>query len=269
MTSMSGPMYEIRREGEINYAKPLARALLRDSRLSFGARGLFSFLWDLPQGWRANSSHLVSQSPQGKTAVRTLLKELESVGAMRDEVIRGEGGKLAGKRWVLVSPDRWAVESPLKKTPDPEAAPEAISTEGLVSRLSEKPTIGETDTKVLLIQGSSSISSTTRANQVVEGIDELVEAAVWSERRGGKIHKEAGFRRAVRTRILSHGPNPEDMHTLRAWHMVQAARVENVATKNQAAVQEKLKIDPAACAEGVKMFSSDTLERMGRHVHAG
>lgn len=98
-------------------------------------------------------------------------------------------------------------------------------------------------------------------------LDELVEAAVWAER--GKIHKEAGFRRAVRARILSCGPNPEDMHTLRAWHMVQAARVENVATKNQAAVQEKLKIDPAACAEGVKMFSSDTLERMGRHVHAG
>ena len=39
---------EIRREGEINYAKPLARALLRDSRLSFGARGLFAYLWDLP-----------------------------------------------------------------------------------------------------------------------------------------------------------------------------------------------------------------------------
>jgi hypothetical protein len=52
--------FEIRREGEVNYSKPLARALLRDSRLSFGARGLFAFLWDLPGGWRTNTAHLAS-----------------------------------------------------------------------------------------------------------------------------------------------------------------------------------------------------------------
>lgn len=69
---MNGPAFEIRREGEINYAKPLARALLRDERLSFGARGLFSYLWDLPAGWKTNSNHLATVSPHGRDAIRTL-----------------------------------------------------------------------------------------------------------------------------------------------------------------------------------------------------
>jgi len=265
--------YEIRREGEINYAKPLARALLRDSRLSFGARGLFSFLWDLPQGWRANSSHLISQSPQGKDAVRTLLKELEAVGAMRDEVIRGAGGKLAGKRWVLVSPDRWAVEAPLstltKKTPDPGAAPEAISTEGRVSRLSEKPTIGETATKVLLIQGSSSISTTTKAN--LEVIDELVEAALWAARKGGgKINNEAGFRHKVRTRILSSktGPSAEDEQSLLAWREAgkraasqQASNQPKDKNMNQN-INQHIDLDMDTCERGVRFLSAGLREKV-------
>lgn len=276
---MSGPTYEIRREGEINYAKPLARALLRDSRLSFGARGLFSFLWDMPQGWRANSSHLVSQSPQGKDAVRTLLKELEAVGAMRDEVIRGAGGKLAGKRWVLASPDRWAVEAPLsiltKKTPDPEAAPEAISTEGRVSRLSEKPTIGETATKVLLIQGSSSISTTTtKANlEVIDEIDELVEAALWAARKGGgKINNEAGFRHKVRTRILT-GPSTEDVQSLLAWR--EAGKAGKRAASQQASNQPKdknmnqhLDLDMDTCERGVRFLSAGLREKVNKLTHS-
>lgn len=271
---MSAPTYEIRREGEINYAKPLARALLRDSRLSFAARGLFSFLWDLPQNWRANSSHLVSQSPQGKDAVRTMLKELEAVGAMRDEVIRGAGGKLAGKRWVLVSPDIWAVESPLKKTPDPEAAPEDISTEGRVSRLSEKPTIGETDTKVLLIQGSSNISTTT-SPKVIDEIDDLVEAALWAARKGGrKINNEAGFRHKVRTRISSSktGPSAEDIQSLLAW---REAGKRAASQQEQASNQPKdknmnrnlnqhLDLDMDTCEMGVRFLSAELREKVSK-----
>lgn len=249
---MSGPAFEIHREGEINYAKPIARALLRDVRLSFGARGLFAFLWDLPGGWRTNSEHLASMSPQGRDAIRTLLKELERVGAMRSEAIRGESGRMAGKRWVLVSPDRWAIESPLSIAKNPATAPNGAFTERRDSRPSGNPNVGEPNTKVLLNEGSPRKSTT---NQVVEEIDDLVEAAVWTEKKnGGKIHKEAGYRRAVRIRILSHGPNPEDMQTLRVWRVAHEAGIKNVAT-NQTKVQEKLEIDPAACAKGVGMFS--------------
>jgi hypothetical protein len=223
--------FAIRREGEINYSKPLARALLRDSRLSFGARGLFAFLWDLPGGWRTNSSHLVSMSPQGRDAIRTMLKELESVGAMRDEPIQEVNGRLAGRRWVLVGPERWAIESPLASHKFPEAKTEVppkddVSAEKRVSRSSVTPKVGKPNTKVNQAKG---FATQTTTNQAVEELDELVEAAVWAFRKGGgTINSEAGFRHKVRNRIQSchTGASAEDLQSLSAWHTAQAVLVE-------------------------------------------
>lgn len=90
------------REGEIEFSKPIARAVLRDRRLTFGARGLFVFLWDLPKGWRPNVEHLSRMGPKGKDAIRTKLKELQSVGAMRIEAIKGADGN--GRPPVLQLP---------------------------------------------------------------------------------------------------------------------------------------------------------------------
>lgn len=129
---------EIRREGEVEFSKPLARALFRDSRLSFSARGLFAFLWDLPADWLIRSTWLATRGPDGKDAIRARLAELRAVGAMRIEPIREADGKVAGTRWVLISPEKWA-----------KAAPLSHSTESGISRLSAFPTIGEPAAKVL------------------------------------------------------------------------------------------------------------------------
>lgn len=131
----------IRHEGEEDFAKPIARALLRDARLSFGARGLFVYLWDLPKGWKVNSAHLATQSPAGKDAIRSMLAELAAVGAMSTEaILQEEGkGKFCGTRWVVYAPKLWAVEAPLsnKKTERGETRP------------SVPPTVGEPASKVL------------------------------------------------------------------------------------------------------------------------
>ena len=104
---MSGKI-RIIREGEIDFSKPLPRALLRDSRLSFGARGLFAFLWDLPRGWSPCLAHLVKMAPEGRDALRARLGELQRVGAIRIEANREDeagnqlpAGQIAGRRWVL------------------------------------------------------------------------------------------------------------------------------------------------------------------------
>ena len=57
-------------------------------------------------------------APDGRDAVRSRMKELMQVGAMRIEPIRGESGRLCGKRWVLVTPDKWAVAAPLSSKVD-------------------------------------------------------------------------------------------------------------------------------------------------------
>lgn len=237
--------FEIYREGEINFSKPLARALLRDGRLSFGARGLFAYLWDLPSGWRTNSEHLSTVSPQGKTAVRTLLRELEKAGAMKSQAIRNEQGRLAGKRWTLISPERWAIEWSLTNK-------KLDSTERRDFRPSGNPNIGKPNTKVLQEEGSS-IKSTT---MIEDDIEKLVDAAVWAHRKGGgKLKNESGFRHIVRARIQKSGASPEDKQSLINLRAEEAASIKREeATKksyqqqietNQNALNNSGKIDKA------------------------
>lgn len=136
---------EIQREGVVAFAVPLPRALFRDVRLTFGARGLFAFLWDLPEGWVLRLDHLVKMGPEGRDALRARLRELEQVGAVRIEAIRAGGGRVAGKRWILIAANRWAIESPLARKPLQDGS----STEERVFRSSVKPIIGKPDAKVL------------------------------------------------------------------------------------------------------------------------
>jgi hypothetical protein len=107
-------MDEVVHEGRIAFSVPIHRAAMRDARLSWAARGLFAFLWDLPANWRPNTGHLERMGPDGRHAVRARLAELERVGALRLEVVRGIDGRVSGSRWVIVSPERWAREAPLR-----------------------------------------------------------------------------------------------------------------------------------------------------------
>lgn len=107
-------MDEIVHEGREAFSVPLHRAALRDARLSWGARGLFHFLWDLPSNWRPVVGHLVEMGPDRRDAVRARLAELEKIGAVRLERQRGETGQICGTRWVIITPAKWAREAPLK-----------------------------------------------------------------------------------------------------------------------------------------------------------
>jgi len=99
-------------EGREAMAVPVPRALVRDARVSWAARGLFIFLWDLPEGWAPRSSHLKKMGPGGRDAMRSILRELEAVGALRLEKIR-TAQRVVGTRWVVRAPALWALEAPL------------------------------------------------------------------------------------------------------------------------------------------------------------
>ncbi len=201
-------------EGEIDFAKPIHRALLRDARLSWGARGLFSFLWDLPRGWRPRLSHLVCMAPDGRDAVRSRIKELECLGAIRFEPIRGEGGRLCGKRWVLVSPERWAVAASLSSIG---------FTEDRKTRSSVNPIVGKTGAKVHLEEGSPNQVSTmlktttpeATASILTEQVSQLVDAALWqANKSGNRIRDVVAWKRALRVRLKASGATVDDVAAL-------------------------------------------------------
>lgn len=144
------------REGEIEFTRPIQRAVLRDPRLSFGARGMFCFVWDLPRNWKPNIAHLAEMGPDGKEAVRSRLKELRAVGAVRIEPLRKEGGMVAGKQWVLADPAKWAIQGSLSPS-------SSIQTEGRNFRKSVNPNIADSRHKVHQSEGSATKNEAANA----------------------------------------------------------------------------------------------------------
>ena len=74
----------------------IANAAIRDSRLSFKARGLHHLLLSYPDGWKVSIEHLTAQSAMdGETSVKSGLQELEKLGYLTREQVR-EKGKIVG-----------------------------------------------------------------------------------------------------------------------------------------------------------------------------
>lgn len=236
-------------EGETRYARPMARAALRDSRLTWGARAIFWFLWDCPRNWRPRISHLVAMAPEGRDAVRARIRELEKIGAMRLEPIL-DGGLVRGRRWVLVAPERWAVETPLAggdgveadaENPHPRrAAPRKAAEvdsgfpDRRENRRSGKPKIGKPKAKVHQTKGlpifkgpQPPVARARERDGAASGggeVEDLVEAAAWAARAAGTAPRSpAAFAAAVRRRLCAEGPTAADLDALARWRAAGVA----------------------------------------------
>lgn len=177
---------QILRNGEDTpFTKPMKRALLRDARLSYGARGLFAMLWDFPSDWVFYSSHIVGMSPCGMTQLKSYLKELRNIGAIKilpkqlsnEEAIAlnnvsqktYRAGQITGKQWLLNNPDYWAIETSLSSAnnTDQKTSPKDRFSTCRQNQASETPSIGESDTKGLQLEGSANIRPLLQDKEVV------------------------------------------------------------------------------------------------------
>jgi hypothetical protein len=247
--------FELIREGEIPQARQFPRALLRDSRLTFSAKGLFVFLWDLPTGWRVRATHLANVGPQRRDAIRAILKELEAVGALRVEAVRAERGRLSGKKWVLRSPHLWAVEAPLSRREPMEPAPAKDSTEGRETRLSGSPKIGKSAAKVLTKSKVSSSSAPREIFGVFHGLatwsasDRAAAVALAAETSAEELAAAIGA-------VEATGKDPLPGRVRR--ELVRAARAKRAATRLAEAAARlapaPLQLDPAAQAAGAAIL---------------
>jgi hypothetical protein len=174
---------------ETSFSKPIKRALLRDKRLSFYARGLFAMLWDFPKDWVFYKSYLVAMSPEGKFKLERHIKELKCFGALtieprqlsaaeatertyaNDKSYRA--GQFVGFKWTLNHPDLWAIEAPLSNKHDMpnvkiKPSPKTQFSEFRQNRLSVKPTFGKLTAKGLPLEGYATIRPLLQNNEVVK-----------------------------------------------------------------------------------------------------
>ena len=75
--------------------------LIRDDRLSWKARGIFTYLWSMSDGWDFRVNEVSRHAKDGRDSLRAGLKELEEYGYLKRQYKQSNGGKLDGYEWVL------------------------------------------------------------------------------------------------------------------------------------------------------------------------
>jgi hypothetical protein len=117
---MSENIIRVQKDREHPYTV-VSNALLQDTRLSFGARGLMCYLLSKPDHWQARMDDLIAQSPAGRQATQTMVGELLEYRYMTRETVQDERG-----RWLTVTT---VYEEPVTEEPaTEEQAPDAGST---------------------------------------------------------------------------------------------------------------------------------------------
>lgn len=77
--------------------------LIRDSRLSFKARGLLQYMLSMPDDWKFYVSELAKHSSkEGESAIRSGIEELEKLGYMRRIQNRDKSGKFGAVDWEVL-----------------------------------------------------------------------------------------------------------------------------------------------------------------------
>jgi hypothetical protein len=103
----------------------IEKSSLEDATLSLRAKGLLSYLLSRPNNWHVIINDLVKLSTDGKTSVRSALKELEDSGYLRRERINGDKGYIKWEQVLYESPSLnpyWHNDYEGEESPSPQVA---------------------------------------------------------------------------------------------------------------------------------------------------
>jgi hypothetical protein len=76
----------------------------RDERLGYRAKGILLLLMSHQDGWKISLEHLANDGPDGITAVRTAIIQLQESGYLIRNTIRNEKNQIEGSEWILQDP---------------------------------------------------------------------------------------------------------------------------------------------------------------------
>lgn len=99
---------------------------LRDTRLSFRARGLLCYLLSFPDNWTVNSEIIARDTSEGRDAIRTALRDLEGAGYVTRRTERSGLGHLITVTTVFDRPvdnsgdSEWIRRPPTTGLPAPD-----------------------------------------------------------------------------------------------------------------------------------------------------
>jgi len=162
----------------------LSNEILRDNRLSFRARGILVSILSRPDNWRTSAESLANESIEGRGAILTALKELETIGYLERTKHQNELGHWVSDSLVY---DKPRFEKPTSVQPTSE---NSTVIKQLYKKQPEQVEITPSDTNASVI--------------VAEYVDSYTHyfAEKAPARSIGRIAKDA-------KQLLAEGENPE------------------------------------------------------------
>ena len=127
----------------------IANAVLRDENLSFRARGVLACILSRPDNWKTTAESLARESKEGRSAILTVLKELEQVGYMTRRKYRNDKGQWVWESYVFdtVQSKESEPESNNPPTDNPTSAEPSTEIQPLIEELSKYERKEERDTR--------------------------------------------------------------------------------------------------------------------------
>lgn len=89
---------------EVDQFTTIPNEWVRDPSLSLRARGVLALLLSHSEGWHSSADAIAREATEGRDAVRTALRELETVGYLVRHRPVGEDGKYLPGEYILQSP---------------------------------------------------------------------------------------------------------------------------------------------------------------------
>lgn len=83
----------------------ISNSVIRDTRLSYRARGVLLDILSRPDNWRVSADSLARTGSEGRHAILSALKELREIGYMRTERLRKENGRFETVSIVYDTPN--------------------------------------------------------------------------------------------------------------------------------------------------------------------
>ncbi len=107
-------MARIRKLAQTNYTV-IDNEIIRDEKLSWKAKGVFAYLWSMPDDWEFYEIEVMKHAKDGRDSLRSAIKELQVSGYMRRQRTRNEKGQVKTSDWELS--DKPMLEKPTQGKP--------------------------------------------------------------------------------------------------------------------------------------------------------
>lgn len=186
------------------------RRAIQDSRLTWAARGLLSYLLSLPAGWEVVVIHLKKQSPGGRDVVYRLLRELIEHKYILRRQSRNKNGSISGTEYLVYEmpyTDSQDMDSPSTVGPDPANPPLQTKQDNKENKTTTHSSIGAVPSCVMLNYPKSipeserapllEILQALSASKRQQVLDEVAAYIVAGDLRGSPCALARGLVRAV------------------------------------------------------------------------